>query len=74
MEFIWFSRHKIGRRQQAILEREFGLNYGLSSFEVRRAPRLKGSFEILTKVLLYVLYNVWRNSLLFFKVPHSDQI
>ena len=61
-EFIWFSRHKIGRRQQAILEREFGLNYGLSSFEVWRAPRLKGSFEVLTKVLLYVLHNAWWNS------------
>ena len=37
------SRHKIGRRQQAILEREFGLNYGLSPFEVQRA-RLKNNF------------------------------
>ena len=44
-EFIWFSRHKIGRRQQAILEREFGLNYGLSPFEVRRA-RLLNNFLI----------------------------
>ena len=42
-EFIWFPRHKIGRRQQAILEREFGLNYGLSPFEVWRA-RLKNNF------------------------------
>ena len=42
-EFIWFSRHKIGRRQQTILEREFGLNYGLSPIEVRRA-RLKNNF------------------------------
>ena len=37
------SRHKIGRCQQAILEREFGLNYGLSPFEVRQA-RLKNNF------------------------------
>ena len=59
-EFIWFSRHKIGRRQQAILEREFGLNYGLLPFEVRRAPRLKGSFEVLTKVLLNVLFYITR--------------
>ena len=42
-EFIWFSRHKIGRRQHVILEHEFGLNYGLSPFEVRRA-RLKNNF------------------------------
>ena len=39
------SCHKIGRRQQAILEREFGLNYGLSPFEVRRA-RLLNNFLI----------------------------
>ena len=42
-EFIWFSHHKIGQRQQAILECEFGLNYGLSPFEVRQA-RLKNNF------------------------------
>ena len=29
---------------------------------VMKYPRLKGSFEVLTKVLLYVLYNARRNS------------
>ena len=54
------------------MEREFGLNYGLSPFEVRRAPRLKGSFEVLTKVLLYVLFYITHDGivLLFVKVPH----
>ena len=54
------------------MERKFGLNYGLSPFEVRRAPWLKGSFEVLTKVLLYVLFYITRSGivLLFVKVPH----